>query len=132
MRTSDATCPDAGSIVSSWLIKVVVAIGLVAVVIMDGVSVVSANIQLKDATVQAARDASAVRSSNKRVVVAAADASLASANADNVLVTRSVQVSPDGTVTLSAQRTAPTLVMHYIPRLRDYATVHATGSGKAV
>ncbi len=106
MRTSDATCPDAGSIVSSWLIKVVVAIGLVAVVIM--------------------------RSSNKRVVVAAADASLASANADNVLVTRSVQVSPDGTVTLSAQRTAPTLVMHYIPRLRDYATVHATGSGKAV
>jgi Flp pilus assembly protein TadG len=125
---------DGGVIIAHWLIKLVVTLAIIGVVAIDGISVLSAQLQLQDATVTAARKASETmqRTKNRKLVALEADRALYDLHQDNELDPGTLLVGRDNTVTLSASRTATTLLLSKIGPLEQYATVHATGSARPI
>lgn len=119
---------DRGDVVLGWLVKLVLALGVVGVLAFDGLSIVTTSLTLEDQAVSAAREGTDVLERTP-TVEAAFDAALASALASdglNELAPDDVHVTPDGTVTLTLRRTAPTLVLHYTRWSRAWADRSAT------
>lgn len=120
---------DRGDIVLGWLARLVVVLGLGGLLAFDGASLLSTRVQVEGAATQAARAAADAWPGSRHVQVAydAAVASLASP-ADRVQAP-TFRVTPGGTVTLTVDTTAPTLLVRRIGPLRPLTRMSATGTG---
>lgn len=100
------------------------------VALIDAGSVVLANLAVPDATRAAGRAAAAAvenEPATPQVAVTAYDAARHFAGERGLRVaTEDFTLYADGRVTLTASRTAPTLLLHRIPTLQDLAVVSTT------
>jgi hypothetical protein len=121
---------DRGGIVLGWLTKLVVVLSAVGLVGFDLVSLGTSQLQAEDQA-QAAARAAVEAYSGPKDLQAAYDAALAEVLADGDSIDApTFSFTPDGTVTLTLHSTAPTLLVHKISALRDYAEVHRTVTRK--
>ncbi len=120
---------DRGDIVLGWLTRLVVVLGLGGLLAVDGASLLSTRVHVEDAATQAARAAADAWPGSGHVQVAydAAVASLTSP-ADSVQAP-TFRVTPGGTVTLTVDTTASTLLVRRIGPLRPLTRMSATGTG---
>lgn len=119
---------DAGDIVVGWLVKLVAAFAVVGVLAFDGISLGIAQLAVTDTAAAAARTASTELVSGatpQQAYIAARETAVADA-AVNALPEDMFLVSPEGAVTLTVVRTAPTLVLHLVPRLDSRLVASAT------
>lgn len=121
---------DSGSIVVGWLVRLVAAFAVVGVLLFDGVSLGIAQLAVMDSAAAAARAAS-LELRTGGTAQRAYDAALASSSSKDlvdVLPVEEFHVGADGSVTLTVQRTAPTLVLHHIPGSESWLVSSATAS----
>lgn len=124
------TTGDRGDIVLGWLTRVVVVLALLGVVGFDVVSLLSARVTAEDHARTAVRAAAASYEAS-RVPQAAYDAALGEVVAfGDSIDAPTFTTAPDGTVTLTLRRQAPTLLLERIPPLRDWALVTTTVQGR--
>ena len=114
--------------VVGWLLKLVLVLGLLGGLALDGISLLRASFNASDqATTAALAAADGYRSSHN--LQRAYDAALAAVTADgDTIETSTFTVAPDGRVHLVLHRTASTLWLSRIPPLRHLADVRATGA----
>jgi hypothetical protein len=115
--TGNALRGDRGDIVLGWLTKLVVALGVVAVIGFDGVEVGLAKVQIQDQANEvavAARDAYADHH-DLNVALKAAETKALEDDPANVIVKGSLVVEPNGTVSLQLTRPIHTVLAHYLP-----------------
>jgi hypothetical protein len=123
---------ERGDIVLGWLTRLVVALGVVAVLGFDAVQVGLANVQLQDQANEAATAARDAYGQHHDVTaaLAAAQTSAHDANPDDVIVKGSLSVGRDGSVSLQLTRPIHTVVAHYLP-VESFKTVTSGGSAAA-
>lgn len=114
----------------------VLGFALLVLALVDGGSVFLSRMSVPDQARQAGYAAAAAVENEKatpRTVRVAFDAAREDARARNISIsTKSFTLYPDGRVTLTARRTAPTLLLHRIPALSHLADVRATITVTAV
>ena len=117
---------DRGDIVLGWLTKLVATLAVLGVIGFDLVSLGTARFQAEDhaqSAVRAANDAYA----GSKDLQAAYDAALAEVvEHGDTIDPQSFSVAPDGTITLTLHRTAPTMLVEKIAPLRPWADVERT------
>ena len=121
---------DLGAVVLGWLVRLVAGLGAAGLLVFDGLSIATASVTLQDQAASAAREGMTILE-HTPTAQAVYDAALASATGDdplNMLAPADVRTGPDGTVTLTLHRTAPTLVLRHIGWCRDWADRSATAS----
>lgn len=119
---------DSGDIVVGWLVKLVASLGVVGVLVFDGVSLGVAELEVVDQAADASRTASQeimAGATNQRAYDAAWHEVAAGRPGVEVPV-GGFGVAPDGTVTVTVQRTVPTLVLHHVPGSERWLTASAT------
>ena len=117
---------DRGDIVLGWMTRVVAVLAVLGVLGFDAVSLVSARFTAEEHAQSAAREAASTFSRSPAPQTAY-DAALAQVmGSGDTIDPASFAVGQDGSVTLTLQRTAPTLVLERIPPLRSWATMRAT------
>jgi hypothetical protein len=117
---------DRGGIVLGWLTKLIVVLSITGLVGFDLVSLGASRLQAEDHAQTAARTAAEAYSGPKDLQ-AAYEAALAEVVADgDTIDPQTFGFAPDGTVTLTLHRTAPTLLVHKVSALRDYTEVQRT------
>lgn len=117
---------DRGDIVLGWLTKLIVVLFVTGLLGFDLVSLGTSRLQAEDSAQTAAR-AAVDAYSGPGDLQAAYDAALAEVLPDgNTIDTQTFSFTPDGTVTLTLRSTAPTLLVHKVAPLRDYAQVQRT------
>ncbi len=122
---------ERGDIVIGWLVRLVVVLAVFGVVAFDGISCALVRWQAGDAAEQAAQagaDAAPVGQRNPQLAYNAATAYLAHDYPSFTIDPASVQYAADGSLGLTLHATGGTLVLHYVPRLRDLASVTTTAS----
>lgn len=109
-----------------WVTKLVLVLSVVGVLGLDALACASARVGAKDSAESAGR--AAVSSwQQARHLQRAYDAALAQVAASgDTIETTSFTATPDGAVTLTLHRSASTLVLHRVSRLRHLADVTAT------
>ena len=121
---------DRGSIVTGWLVKLVVFIGVIGLMLFDGLSVTAAKVGAEDDASQAASAAQAEwhNSHNVQAAYNAAVASLVSPS--ERIVASTFSIDPQGTVRLDLRRTTKTLIVAHFGPLKQYreVTVHGEAS----
>ena len=124
------TLDDRGDIVLGWLTKLVVVLAVLGVVGFDLISLGTARFQAEDHAQSAVRAASAAYRTPADLQ-AAYDAAYAEVveHGDTIDAT-TFSVAPDGTVTLTLRRTAPTLLVEKLGPVRDWADVSRTVSAR--
>ena len=123
---------DRGDIVLGWLTKLVVTLSLLGVVGFDLISLASARFQAEDHAQSAVRAAAAAWT-GPATLQAAYDAAVAEVvEQGDTIDPQTFSVLPDGTVTLTLLRTAPTLVVEKVPPLAEYAEIRRTVSAAPV
>ena len=119
-------CGDRGDIVLGWMTRVVSVLAVLGVLGFDAVSLASARFTAEDHAQTAAREAAATWAQS-HVLQTAYDAALAEVlESGDTIDAASFAATPEGSVTLTLRRTAPTLVLERIPPLREWATMTAT------
>lgn len=119
---------DRGDIVLGWLTKLVVVLSLLGVVGFDLISLASTRFQAEDHAQSAVRAAAAAWS-GPLTLQAAYDAAVAEVvEHGDTIEAESFSVLPDGTVTLTLLRAAPTLVLEKVPPLEKHTQVRRTVS----
>lgn len=112
------------------------AAAIFLVSLVDGGSVLLTEMSVPDDTTAAGRAAAqAVEElpATRQNVVVAFEAAQAAAAGDSLKVrTKDFMLFPDGEVSLTASRTAPTLVFHRLPWLRDLTVVTSTATVSAL
>lgn len=131
-RVTRVTRGDHGGIVVGWLLRLVVLLGAMAVVGYDGMSVAVTRMATADDADAAARQAAATWAETRSVDAAYTDAVRRARLGDPAatLPADGFLVAQDGTVHLVLRRTAPTVVLSRVDRLRRWADVEETGSGR--
>ena len=120
---------DRGDIVLGWLTRLVLVLSVVGLVGFDGISLVAARFQAEDHAQSAVRAAAAAYD-GPQDLQRAYDAAVAEvADKGDVVDAPSFSVAPDGTVTLTLRRTAQTLLLEKVGRLKPYAEVERTVTG---
>jgi hypothetical protein len=129
-RTRESDEPERGDVILSWLTRVVAVIAVVAVVGFDGLSIAVARVSAKDDANTAAVAASTAWRTDKGLLAPTLLAAQNSADqhGETVLPT-SLTVDPDGTVHLTLERIATTLLVRHIGPVSSWATVIVKGSG---
>lgn len=119
---------DRGDVISSWLIKVTLGLAVAGVVLFDAISIGSATISLQDTAQGAAREAVDADEVHHDPAAAytAAQQYATEQNALNRVDPATMTMSDDGSVTLSVQRTAPTLVVERVRWIADWAELQQT------
>ena len=121
---------DRGDIVLGWLTKLVVTLAVLGVIGFDAISVAAAHFQAEDHAQTAARAANEVYKTPNDLQ-AAYDAAYASvAEHGDTIDPQTFSVGPDGALTLTLQRTAPTMLVEKISALRPWAEVERTVSAR--
>ncbi len=125
--TADLLCMgDRGDIVLGWLTKLVVTLAVLGVIGFDLISLGAARFQAEDHAQAAARAANASYRSTPDLQKAY-DAALAEvAQHGDTIDPQTFTVGPDGTVTLTLRRTAPTMLVEKIGPARQWAEVDVT------
>lgn len=121
---------DRGDIVLGWLTKLVVTLSVLGVIGFDLVSLGAARFQAEDHAQAAARAASAEYKSTKDVQKAYDAAFAEVAQHGDTIDAPTFAVGPDGAVTLTLRRTAPTMLVEKIGPARQWAEVDVTLSAK--
>lgn len=131
MRT--VVAGDSGEIVTGWLTRLVVVLGLAGVLVYDGLALGVANLTVTDTAAAAVRAAS-----NEQAMTRDAQASyeqaVSAATEDhltNQVPVEEFSVAGDGTVRLTVRREVPTLVLHHIPRSDGWLVAEATAARAA-
>lgn len=119
---------DAGGIVLGWLVRVALVLAVVGVLAFDGLSVLVAEMGVEDEAGRAARSASSTWSDTHDVRQAYTTAEASLGSSASAIVPGTFRVTPDGTVSLRVERTAPTLVLHRVDRTAGLARVTADAS----
>jgi Tfp pilus assembly protein PilV len=121
---------DRGDIVLGWLTKLVVVLGVLGVVGFDLISLGSTRFQAEDHAQAAARAAVESYRSGQDLQ-AAYDAAVAEVAPHGDTVEASTfTVDPQGQVTLTLHRTAPTMVVEKVAPLRHWAQMTSTVTGR--
>jgi hypothetical protein len=121
---------DRGGIVLGWLTQLIVGLSILGLMGFDLVSLGASRLQAEDHAQTAARAAVDAYTGPKDLQ-AAYDAALAQVLPDgDTIDARTFAFSTDGTVTLTLHRTAPTLLVHKVSALQNYAKVQRTVSRK--
>jgi hypothetical protein len=123
---------DRGDIVVGWLVRVVASVAVVGVLLFDAVSVGAAKMSVTDQAAQAARAASDswLTRHDQQVAFDAAWKAATEANPANTVDTKTFRVERNGTVHLTVERTAPTVVLQLVGPLRHWADVSSEGVGR--
>jgi uncharacterized membrane protein len=121
---------DERGIVTGHLLRLVLVLGLLGLVAVEGASVLFARLNAQDA----AESAAAVAASRFRDTGSVADARQA-AQDDTVLVDRnaelrSFEVRPDGSVRVVVVRRASTIFIQHIGFLRGFTVARGTAVGQ--
>lgn len=121
---------DSGDIVVGWLVRLVAVLSVAGILVFDGVSVAVAGLAVTDTAARSARAASATLTVGGTAQAAYVDAVDAAVVDDdlNEVPAPSFLVAPDGTVTLTVRRTAPTLVLHHLPRSEEWLVQESTAT----
>lgn len=125
-RADHLVVDDRGDIVLGWLTKLVVTLSVLGVIGFDLVSLGATRFQAEDHAQTAAR-AAAGAYAGPTSLQAAYDAAVAEVVAHgDTIDPQTFSVSPEGTVTLTLHRLAPTLLVEKVGPLREYADVRRT------
>jgi hypothetical protein len=129
----DEPVRDEGGIVLGWLTKLAVSLAIVGVVLFDVISVATAKMSVEDQGAAAAFTASDTfaRTHDAKQSLDSAQKAVAESNPTNVLDVNTFRIDPDGTVHLRVSREAPTLVAHYVGKLRELCNVSADSAGRS-
>ena len=119
---------DSGDIVVGWLVKLVASLSVVGVLVFDGVSLGVAHLEVMDQAADASRVASRelVGGATDQAAYDAAWQEVVAGRTTVELPVEAFAAAPDGTVSLTVQRTVPTLVLRHVPRSERWLTVRAT------
>jgi hypothetical protein len=120
---------DDGDIVLGWLTRLTLALGLLALVGFDALSLVQARVQAADRAGTAAA-AAAQDFATSRDLQHAFDAAYATVGDGDTIETGTFRVAPDGTVTLRLHHEAATLLVAKVPVLRPWADAVGTGRSR--
>lgn len=129
-RRAGGPSADRGDIVIGWLVKIVAVAALVGVLGFDGVSLGIAKLAVADTAATAAREANGALvdgATTQQAYNAAYEVTIEGASTDRLPADK-FMVGPGRTVTLTVERTSPTLVLHYIPRSESWLVADATAS----
>jgi hypothetical protein len=119
---------DRGDIVLGWLTKLVVTLSVLGVLGFDAVSLAAAHFSAEDRAQTAARAASSVYRAPADLQKAYEAAHFSAAEQGDTIAPTDFSIGPDGRVTLTLQRTAPTLLLEKIAPLRGWAEIRTTVS----
>lgn len=129
MSPCDRSPRDRGDVVLGWLTKVVATLAILGLMGFDAMSLAVARVQAEDSAQQAVRAASVSYSTTKDLQ-AAYDAAIAKVSpAGDTIDPEGFSITPEGAVTLSLRREAPTLLVEKIPPLRKYTVATRTVTG---
>lgn len=128
-----ARTDDRGDVVVGWLVRVVASVAVVGVLLFDAISVGAAKMSVTDQASEAARAASDnwLSRHDQQAAFDAAWQAATDSNAANTVDTRSFRVEKNGTVHLTVERTAPTLVLRLVGPLQHWADVSGEGVGRS-
>ncbi len=118
---------DTGDIILGWLTKVVGLLSILGVMAFDVISIGAATFQVEEQGQQAAQRAAQSFGTSKDIQIAY-EAALDGTSVGDTIDPTSFTVSPDGTVSLTMQRSTPTLLVEKVPPLREYGAVSRTVS----
>ena len=117
--------------ISSWLLRVVLVVGVFGVVANDAVATFSASVSIVDDANAAARAGRvALSNGGNWAALSGAVDDYANSHHESV-VPGSLAVANDGTVTVKLIRRARTIVIGRIPWLKDLAQASAQGAAGA-
>lgn len=126
-----APSAEAGSIVLAWLVKISVALVLVAVFAFDAISVAATHLRVPDdASLVASATRDALDSPGSTPARALAAGRKAAAEAGYRLGPGDLTISR-GVVIVQLRATAPTVVLERVGPLRSWAMVTATSSARS-
>jgi len=117
---------DSGSMVIGWLVKLAAVLTIVGILGFDGISLAVTHLNSQDDANSAATAAAEAWQQNHNASAALQAAIDAAGSADTVLP-KTFTIDADGTVHLSLQRKATTVLMYRLGPLKKYATVTASG-----
>lgn len=121
---------DRGDIVLGWLTRVVAVLAVLGVLGFDAISLGAARFQAEDHAQLAARAAAESYRSAKDLQVAYDAAVAEVVEHGDSIDPQTFTVAPDGTVTLTLLRVAPTMVLERVGPIRDWARMSATVSAR--
>lgn len=122
---------DRGDIVTAWLIKLVVGLGVAGVLAYDVVSFGVTRFQVEDDAQQAARVASQTYSGGKNLQQAYDSALASVVGKGDTIDTVSFAVDSRGSVTLKLSRKVPSLFVQKIPQLKDWTIATSTVTSRS-
>ena len=121
---------DRGDIVLGWLTKVVAVLAVLGILGFDAISLGAARFQAEDHAQHAARAAAESYRHSKDLQTAYDAAVTEVLEYGDSIDPQTFSVAPDGTVTLTLLRVAPTMVIEKIGPARDWARMHSTVSAR--
>lgn len=121
---------DRGEIILGWLTKLTLVLSVLGLVAFDGISLVQARFQAADRAQQAAGAAARAYGSSPDVQKAYEAALLEVAASGDTIAPTEFAIAPDGAVTVTVRRTAPTLVVEKVGPLRPYAEVASSATAR--
>jgi hypothetical protein len=122
---------DDGDVILGWLTRIVVGLGITAVIGFDTLSIGVAHVSATDDANAAARAASAAFQADHGDLKATLEAARASAEQHGeTVVANSVTVDADGTVHLKIEHPATTLLVKHLSPVRSWARVVVSGSAR--
>lgn len=120
---------DRGDIVMSWLAKVVVSLSVLGAISFDGISLLHTHVAVADTADHAAVAARDAYQDTKNVAFALAAARSTATEAGGTVPDKGMVITPDGSVRVTVEKTAPTFMLRHLGSLRD--TAHVVGHGQA-
>jgi Flp pilus assembly protein TadG len=123
---------ETGGVIVGYFAKIIVVLGVFAVFAFDAVSVGVAKMNVQDVATEAAQaGAESWTQYHNRTSAFRAVAEVAAEHGTTV-VTKSFRITEDGTVYVSLEKDAATMLLYRTSRTKTWAHVSATGHGRAV
>lgn len=124
---------ERGTIILGWLTKIALVIVIVAIPAFDAVSVGVARVGASDTAQNAAITGSEVWRTTRGDVQKAYEAAVDyAADHGATIAPEQFVVAPDGTVTVTVEKDATTLVFYRVGASKKWTHVVATASGKSL